>query len=114
MRFWVLMLSFCLSVECLYSESSSSWRFLGPPGGNINRIVFDPTSNFVYANGRHLFRSNDAGRTWRILPVVGIDVRVHPRTGKLMVFTGRWLSFSTDHGNTWQRIKPALPQIAIN
>ena len=89
-------------------KTSFAWQFLGPSGGTIQRILFDPKSNIQYAQGEFLFRSNNSGLTWKRLKIQG-DTKIHPISGKLLAYDGQSLFFSTDHGNTWNGFKPTLP-----
>jgi photosystem II stability/assembly factor-like uncharacterized protein len=88
-------------------ESASQWQFLGPSGGSITRVLFDPQPNIAYAQGQYFFRSNNSGLTWKRLPIQG-ESRIHPLTGKLMLFDTQVLYFSVDHGNSWEKIQPNL------
>lgn len=59
---WFLALSLPLS---------AAWRFSGPYGGSARAIAIDPQNhNMLLAGARDslLFRSDDAGASWRLLP----------------------------------------------
>jgi hypothetical protein len=59
----------CILVSCL--PLSAAWRFSGPYGGSARAIAIDPQNHntlLVGARDSLLFRSDDAGASWRLLP----------------------------------------------
>lgn len=81
--------------------------FEGPSGGTVNRILFDPHHrSTMYAStteeyeAGYLFRSFNRGLSWRRLAVKGW-ARIHPVTGKLLVWNYSELYLSTDQGREW-------------
>src|ERR1700730_937534 len=62
----------CLTYVLICSASlSGAWRLSGPFGGSARSIAIDPQNrNTLLAGARDslLFRSDDAGVSWRLLP----------------------------------------------
>ena len=94
------------------STAVSHWRSLGPHRGNLIEVAglaFDPSrpgrAFAVLATGG-IARSDDGGRTWRVMsdgingPAVG-SITVHPRLGRLVYAVGAHLFRSLDAGRTW-------------
>jgi photosystem II stability/assembly factor-like uncharacterized protein len=89
------------------------WALLGPSGGFIDRIVFDPgDSSIAYAASTSgLFRTTDDGAHWTVvaelagLPVAGVAVA--PSNPSKVYASSVWGFFgSDDRGMTWRKIHP--------
>ena len=105
------------------SDEGQHWNLLSRIGTGqddvITHIIVDPRdSNRLYAStwtlysgGGGVYRSDDAGRNWKLIGLPKETVRAlaqAPTNPKLFVagsLTGVYRS--TDDGNTWQRISPA-------
>jgi hypothetical protein len=55
-----------LVVACAASGGANSWTTNGPFGGSVSSIAIDPKNPLtIYAGARGVFKSVDAGMTWR-------------------------------------------------
>jgi photosystem II stability/assembly factor-like uncharacterized protein len=117
---FIFFLALCCTLPRL--SWAQTWRSLGPPGGDVRATATDPQhTNRVYlgtADG-HVFGSQDAGETWKLLGRVSsrIDsvvatMLVDPRRSQTL-FAGSWtrdpslgdgggVFRSDDGGLTWQ------------
>jgi photosystem II stability/assembly factor-like uncharacterized protein len=96
------------------------WRAMGPPGGDVRSLSYDPGHpNVLYlgTSDGHVFTSNDFGRHWKLagrvshrLDSVVVSILVDPRNGRRL-FAGAWtlnpaagggVYESRDGGGTWQ------------
>ena len=58
--------AFLFCISGLSNAGVNTWTVLGPDGGTINRIVFSPSGNVVFAlTAGGLFRSTDGGGSWQ-------------------------------------------------
>jgi photosystem II stability/assembly factor-like uncharacterized protein len=104
------------------TDGGTTWRKLagGLPGAaqGVGRVTVglapsDPRR--VYAmvqarNGRGLYRSDDAGDTWRLVstdPRLSVDIRVHPANPDVVFVANIAAYRSDDGGRTWRSIKGA-------
>ena len=82
----------------------------GPEGGYVSAITLDPSSSSVLyaATERGVFRSTNAGATWRAMPSGLTDItalEVDPRrTSVVYAGTGHGVFKSTDGGRSWRRV----------
>jgi photosystem II stability/assembly factor-like uncharacterized protein len=118
-----------LTVKCLFTAlfllalsaiplAAQQWVPLGPDGGDVRSLAYDPTSPdkiYLGTSTGQLFTSNDDGRTWLRLAQFGTSndfvvdhIAVTLQDGTLYVAT--WsvqdnevgdLFRSRDHGKTW-------------
>jgi photosystem II stability/assembly factor-like uncharacterized protein len=105
------------------NDEGAHWQLLSRIGANqddvITHILVDPrNSNRLYAStwtlysgGGGVYRSDDAGRTWKVIGLAHETVRAlaqAPTNPKILVagsLTGVYRS--KDEGATWERITPA-------
>jgi photosystem II stability/assembly factor-like uncharacterized protein len=105
------------------SDQGRHWTLLSRIGSGqddvITHIIVDPRESkrlyastwTLYSGGGGVYRSDDSGRTWRLVGLPKETVRAlaqAPTNPKLFVagsLSGVYRSF--DDGNTWERITPA-------
>ncbi len=91
------------------------WSTHGPKGGAVAQVAFSPSSpRVVYAaGGAGVFRSDDAGDTWRATGgfLNGVtQLAVDPTNADVVVATaGPNIYKSTDGGATWRDVTGAHP-----
>jgi hypothetical protein len=101
----------------LTSSATTQWPSVQPRTGFVSSVMFDPTNaNIAYATystfgGVHVWRSTDAGATWRGIDGSGTtripDIPVHwivvdpANTSRLYVGTDLGVFVSTDGGTRW-------------
>jgi len=116
----ICVLALCCALPC--RSSAQSWRSMGPPGGDVRALATDPQhTNRLYLGtpDGHLFGSQDAGESWRLLGRVSsrVDsvvaaILVDPRRTRTL-FAGSWtrdpsagagggVFRSDDGGSTWR------------
>jgi uncharacterized protein (TIGR03437 family) len=95
------------------TDAGQSWQAADePPDEPIRTIIVDPSrQERVYAAGAGLWRSNDAGRTWRSLPGVRGDIlqlMIDPVSPAVLYASARnqGLFRSDNGGDSWTVIQP--------
>lgn len=104
---------------------AQDWQRIGPEGGVVHAIeVPDPVGQRAYAvSTGGLFRSDDRGATWRLMPSPDPErptrlftlrgfSRSNPDAVALGHDQGVWRS--TDGGQTWRELIPALPDALLS
>jgi photosystem II stability/assembly factor-like uncharacterized protein len=88
--------------------SSTNWRPIGPPGGNISGMAFNPMNkNEIYAvsSSGQLFRSTNTGTSWRRIAVLDnslYDVLVDPENSSIVyALNDSHVYKTTNRGSTW-------------
>jgi photosystem II stability/assembly factor-like uncharacterized protein len=105
------------------NDEGQHWNLLSRIGAGqddvVTHIIVDPRDSqrlyastwTLYSGGGGVYRSDDSGRSWKLVGLVKETVRAlaqSPTNPKLFVagsLTGVYRS--TDDGNTWERITPA-------
>jgi len=93
-------------------DAGASWAAVAetPKDGRVYSLAFLPGSDQVVfaATSRGLFKSDDAGRTWRVrggglpqLDITGLGLHPDGRTAVASDFSSGGLWRSTDAGETW-------------
>jgi hypothetical protein len=113
------------------NPASGEWEQLGqgpgsdPISNRPSTVVFDPADPQVFwesgiYNGGGVFRTDDAGQTFRQLgevthvEAIGIDLTDPQRATMLVaIHEQAAISLSTDGGDTWDDISDALPAIEL-
>jgi len=95
------------------TDAGQSWQAADePPDESVRTIIVDPSrQERVYAAGTGLWRSNDAGRTWRSLPRVrgeALQLMIDPVSPAVLYASVRkqGLFRSDNGGDTWTAIQP--------
>ena len=93
----IWLLALCCALPC--TSLAQSWRPMGPPGGDVLALATDPqrTSRiYLGTPDGHVFGSQDAGESWRLLGRVSsrVDsvvaaILVDPRRSQTL-FAGSW------------------------
>lgn len=105
------------------SLSASAWRLIGPSGGNVRSLAYDPGNpNHVLlgTSTGQIFTSQDAGDSWELLAHFSlredyvIDHIVFDPKSPTTIYAGGWGLFhdtegdvfrSDDGGHTWRALK---------
>ena len=90
------------------------WRPLGLDGRTVLSLAVGPGDGrilFAATDGRGLYRSTDAGRTWKRVASTGASASVtfDPVTRVAVLATGTKVIESTDLGRTWHAFTTGLP-----
>ena|ERR1700719_610527 len=113
-----LLLVFSFGAPC---ATSQTWKPLGPSGGDVRALASDPARPSVVYLGTtdgHIFGSEDGGRRWRLLGMVGASrnaiitsILVDPREPTTL-FASTWtgekqgegggIYRSSDGGRSWR------------
>jgi photosystem II stability/assembly factor-like uncharacterized protein len=113
-----LLLVFSFGAPC---ATSQTWKPLGPSGGDVRALASDPARPSVVYLGTtdgHIFGSEDGGRRWRLLGMVGASrnaivtsILVDPREPTTL-FASSWtrekqgesggIYRSSDGGRSWR------------
>ncbi len=114
-------------------DGAKTWRIIGGPSGNqpgidgVWTVQFDPKRpDIVWSGGRGVFKSVDAGRTWRgvtpfsnTIGALGVDPDfpdvVYAAEGSAPKLVVNWVHGNvwktTDGGKTWRRLtRPGGPE----
>lgn len=113
---------------CTLQLQASEWKWVGPIGGSIDRIVQDPANANVWftTNQQKFYRSTNTGKTWQavISPTDALQISTRPN-GEVIVLgrsksvpLGLWIS--GDHGKSfslraryWTYGNEDLPKVAL-
>ncbi len=99
----------------LYDNTAERWRRFGPNIQQVNSLASDPSnpSNVFLACGNGVVRSQDGGRTWRM--VTGwresdiTKIAVDPSNGQYVYAASAWgVIVSQDGGDTWTAANQGL------
>lgn len=105
-----------------HDQASGSWTPAGSglTGGRIEAFAFDPDSaaGMYAATPAGVYRSSDAGASWRAVPrrlsVAPVFLDSHPTIGTRVFASGEQGFFvSTDRGNSWGQVKPLGNKFAV-
>jgi photosystem II stability/assembly factor-like uncharacterized protein len=116
-----------LCVAWLFTISSfaSDWQLIGPEGGNVRSLAYDPSDPnriILGTSAGQLFISQDGGNSWALFAHLGpgddyvIDHVVFDPTHPATVYAAAWGLFddndggvfrSDDGGNTWKELMGA-------
>ena len=114
-----------LSVGMLFNlgASASDWQLIGPEGGNVRSLAYDPSDPnriLLGTSSGQLFQSKNGGASWAIFAHLGpgddyvFDHIVFDPTNPATVYAAAWALFddndggvfrSDDGGQTWRELK---------
>jgi photosystem II stability/assembly factor-like uncharacterized protein len=91
--------------------SSSDWSLIGPDGGNVRSLSYDPSDPsrlILGTSAGELFVSLDGGKTWSPLAHLGagddlvIDHIVFDPTNAKTIYAGGWSLYHDDEGDVYR------------
>ncbi len=121
----LLNLLLCVAVLFTVGSSASDWRLIGPEGGDVRSLSYDPGDpNHILlgTSAGQLFVSQDAGNSWTLFAHLGagddyvLDHIIFDPTNPATVYVAGWSLYnkeagdvlrSDDGGRTWR----ALPAV---
>jgi photosystem II stability/assembly factor-like uncharacterized protein len=90
---------------------ASDWRLIGPDGGNVRCLAYDPSDPnhiFLGTSAGQLFVSRDAGNSWAPFAHLGsgddlvIDHIVFDPTNPLIIYAAGWGLYHDDEGDVFR------------
>src|SRR5450631_2674314 len=90
---------------------SSDWSLIGPDGGNVRSLAYDPSDPnrmILGTSAGQLFESQDAGKSWSPLAHLGagddlvIDHIVFDPTNTKTIFAAGWGLYHDDEGDVFR------------
>ena len=121
----VMALSVGMFASGVPVPSSSDWSLIGPDGGNVRSLAYDPSDPdrlMLGTSAGELFVSQDGGKTWSPLAHLGagddlvIDHIVFDPTNTKTIYAAGWGLYHDDEGDvfrsddgglTWNELKGA-------
>ncbi len=96
-----------LFIPGLVQAATNSWSSIGPYGGDIRQITFDPNnaSNLYAAGNGGVFKSIDGGSNWSLnLPGLASGISIADDSSIIVAAYGSGIQVSSDNGMTWSRL----------
>src|SRR5664280_2585067 len=121
----VVNLFLCVAVLFSVGSHASDWRLIGPEGGDVRSLAYDPGDPnriLLGTSAGQLFISQDGGRSWAIFAHLGpgddyvFDHIVFDPTNPATLYAAAWGLFndndggvfrSNDGGRTWRELMGA-------
>lgn len=115
----------CVAWLFPFSSFASDWQLIGPEGGNVRSLAYDPSDPnriILGTSAGQLFVSQDGGNSWALFAHLGpgddyvVDHVVFDPTRPATVYAAAWGLFddndggvfrSDDGGRTWQELMGA-------
>ncbi len=112
----------CVALLFTISSFASDWQLIGPEGGNVRSLAYDPSDPnriILGTSAGQLFVSQDGGNSWALFAHLGpgddyvVDHVVFDPTHPATVYAAAWGLFddndggvfrSDDGGRTWQEL----------
>jgi len=119
--FCKLLITFAIVLFCVSGLCASQWTALGPDGGDVRSLNFDPQNPdriYLGTSTGTLFVSKDGGHNWSRLAHLGADdnvldhIAIDPQNSK-HIYVSAWslenqqtgdIYRSHDGGNTWEAL----------
>ena len=99
-------------LSAVFAEApASDWALIGPDGGNVRSLAYDPSDPnriILGTSAGELFLSQDAGKTWAPLAHLGlgddlvIDHVVFDPTNTKTIYAGGWGLYHDDEGSVFR------------
>jgi photosystem II stability/assembly factor-like uncharacterized protein len=121
----LVKLLFCVAVLCSVASYAADWRLIGPEGGDVRSLAYDPGDpNHILlgTSAGQLFASQDGGNSWSPFAHLGagddyvLDHVIFDPTHPATIYAAGWSLYdkeegdvfrSDDGGRTWR----ALPVV---
>jgi photosystem II stability/assembly factor-like uncharacterized protein len=93
------------------ANQGSEWALIGPDGGNVRSLAYDPTEPshiLLGTSASQIFVSHDGGNTWAALSHVGttddlvIDHIVFDPMNPKVIYAGGWGLYHDDEGDVYR------------
>jgi photosystem II stability/assembly factor-like uncharacterized protein len=122
---FVLKLALCLGLLFPISSLAADWQLIGPEGGNVRSLTYDPSDPnriILGTSAGQLFISQDGGNSWNLFAHLGpgedyvIDHVIFDPTNPATMYAAAWGLFgdseggvfrSDDGGRTWRELMGA-------
>jgi photosystem II stability/assembly factor-like uncharacterized protein len=117
----VVTLVLCVGVLFAIGSYASDWRFIGPEGGDVRSLAYDPADPshiLLGTSAGQLFVSQDGGNSWTLCAHLGagdddvLDHIIFDPTHVATIYVAGWSLYdkegdvfrSDDGGRTWRTL----------
>src|SRR5579862_1480682 len=107
---FVVRLLVCLVLSTLIA-AASDWRLIGPEGGDVRSLAYDPSNPsrvLLGTSAGQMFMSEDSGNSWKLFAHLGpgddyvLDHIIFDPSHPTTIYVAGWSLYNADEGDVFR------------
>jgi len=107
----IVKLWLCLAFVCAVAALASDWRLIGPEGGDVRSLAYDPANPnriLLGTSAGQMFLSEDGGSSWALFAHLGkgddyvLDHIIFDPNHASTIYVAAWSLYNADEGDVFR------------